>query len=208
VATAELSRLIADFFGLPAREVKRITAGALLHDLGKAGIPLEILENPGRLDDREMAVMKTHILLTKEALEGNVSEKIERIAFRHHERLDGSGYPLGLKGAAISFPERIVMVADILSALSGVRSYKRSFPKGHVLAILGEMAEDGKIDPLIVRKIAENYDCLIHKTTLLTKPITESYDRLSADYARLLECASAMRDARDFRFGALFGGAA
>jgi HD-GYP domain-containing protein (c-di-GMP phosphodiesterase class II) len=208
VATAELSRLIAGLFGLSAREVKRVTIGALLHDVGKAGIPVDILENPGRLDDREMTVMKTHILLTREALRGNVSEKIERIAFRHHERLDGSGYPFGLKGAEIGFSERIVMVADILSALSGVRSYKVSFPKDRVLAILGEMVENGKIDPLIVQKIAENYDYLICKTGKRTKPITESYDKLSADYARLLECAEVMREARDFRFGVLFGGAA
>jgi putative nucleotidyltransferase with HDIG domain len=198
VATTELSRLIAESFDLPARAVARITTGALLHDLGKAGIPVEILENPGRLDDREMAIMKTHILLTGEILKGRVDERVEKIAFRHHEKLDGSGYPAGLRAAQLSFPERIVAVADILSALSGERSYKGVFPKERVVSILGEMSGAGLLDPLVVQKIVDNYDFLISEMNRLTKPVTEQYETLSAEYDRLLERATAMLNAREF----------
>jgi putative nucleotidyltransferase with HDIG domain len=200
IATTELSRLIAESFDLPKRVIEQIIMGALLHDVGKAGIPVEILEKPGRLDDREMTIMKSHILLTGEILRDCVYERIARIAFRHHEKLDGSGYPAGLNAAQLSFPERIVAVADILSALSGARSYKSVFPKEHVISILTDMSALGQLDPHIVRKIVENYDFLISEMNRLTKPVTEQYDVLSSDYARILEHARAMLDAGEFGF--------
>jgi putative nucleotidyltransferase with HDIG domain len=204
VATAELSRLIAGLFHLSAEDVQHIRDGALLHDIGKAGIPAEILENPGRLNQREMEIMKTHILLTGQILKGRVSEKVERIAFRHHEKLNGSGYPDRLTASHLTFPERLVAVADILSALSGARSYKKVFPKDNVVAILTAMSAEGQLDAAIVQKIVENYDFLIQETALATHPVTQNYDKLALEYGNLLTSIGAMQSRKDFQFTSFF----
>ena len=95
----------------------------MFHDLGKIGIPLEILENPGRLTLEDMAVMKTHVEKTAVILNGWVSEEIRDLALRHHEKLNGTGYPDGLSASQLTLPQRILAVADIFSALTGERSY-------------------------------------------------------------------------------------
>jgi HD-GYP domain-containing protein (c-di-GMP phosphodiesterase class II) len=204
VATAEFSRLIAILFQLPEEDVNYVTNGALLHDLGKAGIPVEILENTGRLNDEDMATIRTHILLTRQVLNGMVDKTVERIACRHHEKLDGSGYPNGLDASVITFNERIVAVADILSALSGARSYKGVFPKGKVISILSEMSDKGQLDASIVRKIVENYDFLMRESALATAPVTQNYRNLSSEYDQLMESISNMQRTENFRFGSLF----
>ena len=107
----------------------RVYCAALLHDVGKIGIPLGILEKPGRLDAREMAVMRTHVTLTESILAGCVPLDIAAAAARHHEKLDGSGYPRGLEAADLQMADRIIAVADIVSALVGTRSYKEAFPE-------------------------------------------------------------------------------
>ncbi|MDR1961566.1 MAG: HD domain-containing protein [Gracilibacteraceae bacterium] len=201
VATAEFSRLISNFFNFSPKDAEYTTNGALLHDLGKAGIPTEILENPGRLTDEEMSIMKTHVILTNQILKGRVNQTVEKIASRHHEKLNGSGYPHGLSAAQLSLPERIVAVADVLSALSGARSYKGVFPKDKVISILTEMAEDRQIDRVVVQKITENYDALMAETAAATRPVTQNYEDLSSNYRRLLEDISVMRKTNHFQFG-------
>jgi HD-GYP domain-containing protein (c-di-GMP phosphodiesterase class II) len=203
VATAEFSRQIAGLFLLPEEDLRSIGEGSLLHDIGKAGIPVSILENPGRLNEQEMEIMKTHILLTGQILNGRVPKKVKKVACRHHEKLDGSGYPAGLTAAQLTLPERIVAVSDILSALSGARSYKNVFPKEQVISILTGMAEKGQIDTLVVQKIVDNYDFLMQKTAEATKPVTLNYEAITSDYNKILEKISTMEQYRDFQFGFL-----
>jgi HD-GYP domain-containing protein (c-di-GMP phosphodiesterase class II) len=151
-----------------------------------------------------MATMRTHILLTRQVLNGRVDKTVERIACRHHEKLDGSGYPDGLDASKLTFNERIVAVADILSALSGARSYKGVFPKEKVISILTEMSDKGQLDASIVRKIVENYDFLMRESALATAPVTQNYRSLSSEYDRLMESISNMQRTENFRFGPLF----
>jgi len=93
-------RLIGD-----QRAAARVYTSALVHDVGKIGIPLSILEKPGKLDDEEMKVMRTHVELTEDILEGCIEPVLLQAAARHHEKLDGSGYPRGLHAAELSMPE-------------------------------------------------------------------------------------------------------
>lgn len=99
-----------------------------MHDVGKIGIPLSILEKPGKLDDEEMKVMRTHVELTEDILEGCIEPVLLQAAARHHEKLDGSGYPRGLHAAELSMPDRIIAVADIVSALVYTRAAARWSP--------------------------------------------------------------------------------
>ena len=186
VNTTQIGWELARRMGLPEEDLQRIYTGALLHDLGKIGIPVEILEKPGKLTPAEMTVMRTHVDLTEKILGGSVAEDIARIALRHHEKLDGSGYPRGLPGPELTLPERIVAVSDIVSALAGTRSYKEPFPKERILSILQEMRVREQLDPDAVLCMAREFDGIMAETARYYAPAMEAYQRIKADYPRLL----------------------
>jgi putative two-component system response regulator len=121
-----LSALMAEAMGLPADKVKLILDAAPLHDVGKIGIPDEVLLKPDRLTAQEWSVMKQHTVTGARLLSKSVSRTLklgETIAFTHHERWDGSGYQ-GLEGDAIPLAGRIVSVADAFDAMTHARPYR------------------------------------------------------------------------------------
>ena len=130
--------------GLPPAELRELRRAALLHDIGKLGVPNTILDKPTRLDEAEWAVMKRHPAHTYEVL-----SRIERfrplaaVAAAHHERIDGAGYHRGLTGAELGPPARAIAVADVAEALSADRPYRAGMPWDQVLAIMSRMAGPG-----------------------------------------------------------------
>ena len=112
--------------GVSRADRQRLSFAGMLHDIGKARIPLAILEKPGRLDEAEMAVMKKHPQYGLDALgtvSGLSSEMLDMVV-HHHEYLDGSGYPHGLLANEISDLVRMVTISDVFGALIERRSYK------------------------------------------------------------------------------------
>jgi HD-GYP domain-containing protein (c-di-GMP phosphodiesterase class II) len=182
VTTTITSLYLAEQNHLPDVQMDRIFFAALVHDIGKIAIPTEILENPGKLSFEQMEIMKGHVSYTEELLTGLVSTDVLQIASRHHEKLDGSGYPHGVPGDALSTCERIVGVADIFSALTGKRSYKDRFDREKTIGILREMARDGKIDRTLVEQISAGYDELMRRITEAVQPMMETYRSLHADF--------------------------
>ncbi len=168
-------------------DATRVYCAAMLHDLGKIGVPLSILEKPGKLDADEMAIMRTHVMLTEVILEGRVSDDVFRAAVRHHEKLDGSGYPRGLGAEELSRAERIVIVADIVSALVGTRSYKEAYPKDKVLALLRDQSDRGLIDSTIVETMTRDYDSIMCSVERARQPVMEAYRRVQEQYVWLVE---------------------
>lgn len=165
----------------------RVYVGALLHDLGKIGVPVSVLEKPGRLDDREMALMRTHVAMTERVIAGCVDDDVARVAIRHHEKLDGSGYPRGLHAERLTLSERIVAVADIVSALVGTRSYKEAYPKDRVLSILAEQSEGGLIDSEVVQVVTRDYDDIMRSVGCVCAPVRAVHQRVQDEYLWLLE---------------------
>ncbi|MBL8398999.1 MAG: response regulator [Candidatus Accumulibacter sp.] len=140
---AHLSRLIATKLGLPQEEQDLIFKAAPMHDIGKIGIPDSILLKPGRLTAEEYAVMKGHAQLGFQLLDGSESKVLQMgalIAYSHHEKFDGTGYPRALAGEAIPLCGRIVAVADVFDALVSERPYKRAWPYEKAFAFLDKGA--------------------------------------------------------------------
>ena len=122
---AELSVAIAREMGLSGDRIEGIRFGAMIHDIGKIQVPLEILSKPGRLTEAEYEIIKTHPEAGYEIIkEIEFPWPIDKIVLQHHERLDGSGYPAGLKDGEISLEARIVAVADVVEAMSSHRPYR------------------------------------------------------------------------------------
>jgi cyclic di-GMP phosphodiesterase len=144
--------LLGHGLGLPDSEVDLIARAATLHDLGKIGISDSILLKPGSLTKDEYEVIKTHTTIGAGILAGSRSPLMrlaERIAMTHHERWDGTGYPLGLEGDAIPLAGRITAVSDTFDALTHVRPYKDAWT---VDAALHEIIEQSghQFDPTVV----------------------------------------------------------
>jgi putative nucleotidyltransferase with HDIG domain len=134
---AEVAVALAKELGYSGHELDAIEVGALLHDIGKIGIPEAILRKPGPLDAEEWKVMKEHPVISDYILaEVDLPEIVRQIARSGHERIDGQGYPDGLAGEDIPLPARIVLVADAFDALTSDRPYRHG---RHTLAALEEL---------------------------------------------------------------------
>lgn len=189
ITTVSISVELGKLLGLNKDELKKILLGAYLHDIGKIATPLEILEKPGRLTKEEFLIMKDHINMTREILEDRISKEILQIAYRHHEKMDGSGYPQNLTGDQLTESERIVVVADIMSALTGKRSYKESFDKEMVIEILLRQRDEGKICYDVTEAAVSNYDNIMENTEANCKEIIDIYKNIRFEFNRILKKA-------------------
>lgn len=185
ITTTTISGQLAKLMGLDDLACHQIVCGAQLHDLGKIGVPEEILEYPGKLSPQAMNIMRTHVDITERIFGDVIEETIKRLALRHHEKLDGSGYPKGLRAEDLTAGERIVAIADIVSALAGTRSYKDAFPRERICSIILQMKKDGLIDPDIVDVMVQNYDTIMEITQVKCQPILDIYTRIHEEYIQL-----------------------
>lgn len=135
---------------LTIKQLVVIHKGGLLHDIGKLGIPNQILDKPAKLSPKEFQIVQTHTTLGARILEPIASySEIVRIVMEHHENFDGSGYPQGLKGKNISLFSRIFAVADNYDALSSDRPYRRALKLKEVIHYI-KIQAGKKFDPMIV----------------------------------------------------------
>ncbi|MGC5781020.1 HD-GYP domain-containing protein [Methylobacterium sp. NFXW15] len=152
--TLSVAGLCASFgarIGLSRADLTRLARAGLLHDLGKSRIPKEILDKPGRLDANEMRLMKRHPEIGASLLiaEGGYDAEVIDVVRHHHERLDGTGYPDGLKGSQIADLVRIVSICDVFCALTERRAYRQPAKPAEALAIMVETR--GHLDPVLLK---------------------------------------------------------
>src|SRR6266851_956667 len=136
----------AQHLGMREDDQRRLTRAALLHDVGKAFVPVAILDKPAKLTDEEMRVMRMHPRLGYDALaaQGGFPPEMLDVVLHHHELLDGSGYPNGLRGDQISDIVRLTTIVDIHAALVEKRAYRLPFTHAKAFAIMEQMG--GKLD--------------------------------------------------------------
>jgi uncharacterized domain HDIG len=147
---AWIAARIAEEMGVEGSAMQSLIAGSFLHDVGKIGIPDAILLKPGRLDETEMAIMRTHVTLGEEIVRGmGWLDGAHEVVAAHHEKWDGSGYPRGLRAEAIPLAARIFAVADVFDALCSKRPYKEPLPFEQVLVMI--QADSGRhFDPAVI----------------------------------------------------------
>jgi CHASE2 domain-containing sensor protein len=138
--------------GMDPADAEVLRYASALHDVGKVGIPDQILTKPGPLDAEEWATMRTHTTIGSDILSGSTSELVqlsETIALTHHEHWDGGGYPAGLRGEEIPLVGRICAVCDVFDALLSARPYKEPWPLARAIAEIGYMSGT-HLDPGLV----------------------------------------------------------
>ncbi len=148
---AGISRFLGEKMGFDESRLSHLEIAGLIHDIGKVGVPEEILNKPGRLTSEEFDAIKKHTLIGE-----NICRPLNSLQMcldpirHHHEKLDGSGYPDGISGEELSVESRIIAVADIYDALTSDRPYRIRMPMDEVKAIMLEDAGKGKLDVSIV----------------------------------------------------------
>jgi putative nucleotidyltransferase with HDIG domain len=142
---------VAELLGLGAERRRNLEFGALLHDVGKIAIPKEIINKPGKLDEREWTIIKTHTLEGQKLLDtvGGFMREVGLIVRSHHERWDGGGYPDGLAGDQIPMESRIISCCDTWNAMRTDRSYRKRLPFEEAAAEMRSIA-GGQLDPRVV----------------------------------------------------------
>ena len=134
---SQYAKLLAQAIGLPKKEVSRIMLGGFLHDLGKVGVPDAVLKKTDRLTDEEFAVIKNHpdVGLNLVSLHP-FAEMVRTSIVTHHERIDGTGYPKGLKGKDIPLDGKIIAICDAFDAMTSSRPYRKGMPIEKALGII------------------------------------------------------------------------
>src|SRR5690606_31589741 len=150
IAVGAIANLIGKWMGLDQQQLLQLTVAGLLHDVGKMLIPETILNKPGKLTYQEFIIMQKHTIYGYEILKETigVTHRQALVALQHHERMDGSGYPMGIKGDKIDLFSRIVAVADVFHAMTSRRVYQDQFPFYKVVSEIERSMFDS-LDPAI-----------------------------------------------------------
>ncbi|EIL93020.1 HD-GYP domain-containing protein [Rhodanobacter sp. 115] len=144
--------------GMKDEALRNLRFGALLHDIGKLALPDAILIKPGKLDEAETTLMRTHPKIGHDMLQKvGFLRAASDVPYSHHERWDGAGYPQGLRGEAIPLAARVFSVVDVWDALSHPRVYKPAWPQDEVIAYLRQVA-GSQLDPHLVALFLDHLD--------------------------------------------------
>ena len=160
---------VTDAYPLTEADIALITTASSLHDIGKVGIPEEILNKPGRLTDEEFKIMQNHTIIGARILknmEGYEDEELMMVAYQicrwHHERYDGRGYPDGLKGDEIPISAQVVSLADVYDALVGERVYKKAYSHEKAIQMILN-GECGAFNPILLECLLDIQDRIKRK---------------------------------------------
>jgi len=170
---------IAKFAGFSERECQLMRIAGYLHDLGKLVVPKEILEKPANLTENEFNVIRSHTFHTYRTLEPIGSlDIINAWASFHHERMDGTGYPFHHKGKDLALGSRIMAVADVFTAITEDRPYRKGMSSDSALQVLQNMADSYALDPSIVSLLINHFDEINSFRISAQAPSAKEYQEL------------------------------
>jgi putative nucleotidyltransferase with HDIG domain len=165
---------------LKKEQIDRLYTTALLHDIGKVLIPPHILDRAKKLDSNMITIVQEHVSQTKNILSGCIPEDMVETAYRHHERMDGSGYPQNLTAESLTLQQRILAIADIAGGITDSRTYKSSFPKEKSIRLLEQLASEGRIDKKITHILIQDFD-------KINAEVNQQHSIFASDYAKIMD---------------------
>lgn len=177
-----VSTELATRLGLSESSLEKLYYGSLVHDIGMLAIPTSIIEAPRKLSSEEISQMRTHVEIEEKILLNRLDSEVVAIATRHHERLDGSGYPNGIKASAMNKEQFILQVADVVTGLTCERSYRSTRTKEEVIEILESEINKGRLDSRITRIFIESYDEIMQIVREESDKALETYQMLKNKY--------------------------
>ncbi len=181
VATEIAKRM--EHFG--EEEINELSLGSALHDVGMLTVPEEIINAPRKLNDDEMAKVRSHVETVERILKDRVSDNILRIAVGHHERLDGSGYPHGWTAADMTWGQKVLQVADTITALTCERAYHPAKDKEMVIRILQDEMNHNRFDREVVMTFVNDYDNIMTVARSRAEEMLSMFKELKVRYERV-----------------------
>ena len=182
VTVAAIAEELAKLSRLPENMIDEIKLASLVHDIGKIRVPIEILCFNGKLTGEALKEMQRHVVYTRDIIDGCFSYKIVDIASHHHEKLDGHGYPEGLRAIDLSIGDKIIAIADICSALYCKRSYKASFSPEKIMDIINSDCERGQLERRIVNHLFDHFDEIMEITQEVERKVLKCYGEMKELY--------------------------
>ena len=177
---AAIAEYLARQNALPDSVCRQVRIAGQLHDLGKLSVPREILEKTSGLTAADYSIIKGHTFHTYRILHAIKGfDQISKWAAYHHERVDGSGYPFHVKGNEYSLCCRIVSVADVFTAITEDRPYRKGMSIGKALGVMAKLAGKGKLDGELVAMVRENYGELDAMRTAAQAVAAREYENFS-----------------------------
>ena len=170
---------LASYFHFSQEELRKMKIAGFLHDIGKIFIPNEILEKPAQLTEEEFFIMKSHVYHTYRILSRFIkNEDVVEWASYHHERLNGKGYPFKLKANKIPLGSRIMAVADMFTALTEERPYKKSISSSEAVRMMIQLSEEGELDTQVVSVLRNNLKAVDRSRQISQRLAAELYGEL------------------------------
>ena len=167
---------------LTGEEMANLYYGVLTHDIGMLAIPKEIMDLDRQLTPEETSIIRKHIEIEEKILKVRLKESVAQIAATHHERADGSGYPKGLKDKAMNDPQRILQLADSVTAMLSIRPYRGPMDKSAILKSLADELKAGHFNRRVVAIFTDNYDAIMDKVLLKSEHLIEMNQKLEVQY--------------------------
>jgi HD-GYP domain-containing protein (c-di-GMP phosphodiesterase class II) len=185
---AASAEALARFCGFPEEQCRMMRVAGYLHDLGKLAVPAEILESPAKLGENDFRMIKRHSFYTCRILE-TISDLdvINQWASFHHERLEGEGYPFHYGDSELPLGSRIMSVADVFTAITEDRPYRKGMAKDEALMVLQQMGETSKLDSGIVSILKLHYDEINSLQASVQSLASREYEEYRRERSRLTE---------------------
>lgn len=172
---------------LEEKEIEKLYYGALIHDIGMLAIPKDIIQVKRALNPEETKIMRTHVEISENILKNRLDQDVLDIVTAHHERLDGSGYPRGIKDVSMNISQKILQVADTVTGLVNERIYKQVSDKEGVIELLKQEADARHFSRQVVDTMVLFYDDIMEKVKIESGQILLLHKKLERQYEQVYE---------------------
>lgn len=190
IATISMCRELGKKLGLNEHEKNEVYYAALLHDIGMLAIPDQFINAPRNLEAEEKNLIKTHVGIMEQMLEGKISQSIIKIACAHHERFDGSGYPKGLKAVSMTPRDAILQISEYVVNAMEDKPYRNAFTRDEIVESLKNGMIEGRYEPAVTETLLVNYDDIVELAQDKADIALVTYQKLLRNYKQVYNSLS------------------